>query len=102
MKLQALISWQSPKNQLQQENEKKRDKFWQKRAQKKKKKTLNRKGDGQSTSSPCSSHFILELGPKTQEKQNCLKKKKLKQGKLHKTQTLKKEAPQNTNPKTLP
>jgi hypothetical protein len=36
MKLQALISWQVSKNQLQQENEKKkRDKFWQKKRKKK-------------------------------------------------------------------
>lgn len=97
-KLQALISWQVSKNQLQQENEKRRETNFDKK--RKKKKTLNRKGDGQSTSSPCSSHFILLPSPPPpttpaflSSMQNAreteLAQEEAEIRKLHKTQTLK-------------
>jgi hypothetical protein len=98
MKLQALISWQVSKNQLQQENEKRRETNFDKK--KGKIKTLNRKGNGQSTSSPCSSHFILLpttpppttpafLSSVQYARETELAQEEAQIRKLHKTQTLK-------------
>jgi hypothetical protein len=101
MKLQALISWQVSKNQLQQENEKRRETNFDKK--KGKKKTLNRKGNGQSTSSPCSSHFIL-LPTTPPTYYTCLLElgAKRKRNRTGSRRSSNKEAPQNTNPKNYP
>ncbi len=92
MKLQALISWQSPKNQLQQENKKKRDKFWQKR--KKKHWTARETGSRQARLVAAISSFSHSPPPTFLSSVQNARETELSQEeaeirKLHKTQTLK-------------